>query len=95
LDLQGTFEREGTIYTNIQLQVNIPRRPGESTTVAHVEIPRNLAVSIPRYLRWALFESLHRGVTVTVVPRSIGHFETLSQLIQFFSGFIIKEGNKG
>lgn len=63
IDLQGFTNNQR--YYNLQIQVNRPRQPGTSTTVAQVLIPVN--ADIPdRYVRMAFTESFRRRARVTV-----------------------------
>lgn len=66
IDLQQTFDRGDQIIANIQIQLNRPRRPGTSTTIAHVEIPIGVDFVTHRFLRRALIESLRSKVKVTM-----------------------------
>ncbi|KAI4899757.1 hypothetical protein NFI96_004476 [Prochilodus magdalenae] len=65
IDLQGLVNRGDHQYYDLQIQQNVPRRHGESTTVSHVLIPRNISVP-DRYVRHAFVESFQRRATVTV-----------------------------
>ncbi|KAL1279357.1 hypothetical protein QQF64_026030 [Cirrhinus molitorella] len=50
-------------YYNLQIQVNIPRRPGQSTTVSQIIVPRGIP---RRYIRRAFLESFRRRARVRV-----------------------------
>ncbi|KAL7856344.1 hypothetical protein AOLI_G00199480 [Acnodon oligacanthus] len=64
IDLQGLLCIDGQQYYNLQIQLNVPRRPGQSTTVSQIFIPRNVP---DRYVRFAFVESFRRRARVTVV----------------------------
>ncbi|KAK3507229.1 hypothetical protein QTP70_011552 [Hemibagrus guttatus] len=65
IDIQGRLKRNNQYYYNLQIQVNMPRQKGGSTTVAQVLIPQN--EDIPdRYVRRAFNESFTRRAKVSV-----------------------------
>uniref|UniRef100_A0A3B4CV61 Tubulin polymerization promoting protein n=1 Tax=Pygocentrus nattereri TaxID=42514 RepID=A0A3B4CV61_PYGNA len=66
IDLQGLLYIDGQQYYNLQIQLNAPRRPGQSTTFSQVFIPRNIPIPV-RYVRFAFVESFRRRARVTVV----------------------------
>ncbi|MGH0177427.1 UNVERIFIED_CONTAM: hypothetical protein FKN15_075130 [Acipenser sinensis] len=68
IDLQGEFVRDRVRYNNFQMQINRPRVPGRSTTVAQVHIPVGADIPI-RYIRRAFMESLLRRGRVWVTVR--------------------------
>ncbi|CAI5652716.1 uncharacterized protein LOC109203547 isoform X1 [Oreochromis niloticus] len=63
IDLQGLFNRNNQQYYNLQVQVNSPRGSGESTTLAHIEVPEGTPLG---YMRLALRESLQNRVRVSL-----------------------------
>ncbi len=54
IDMQGIINRNNQIYYNLQIQVNVKRNGGESTTVAQIIIPGGIP---ERYVRRAFLES--------------------------------------
>ncbi|XP_036439531.1 uncharacterized protein LOC118816998 isoform X3 [Colossoma macropomum] len=65
IDLQALPYKDGQQYYNLQIQLNVPRRPGQSTTVSQILIPRDSTVP-DRYVRFAFVESFRRRARVTV-----------------------------
>ncbi|KAL0147519.1 hypothetical protein M9458_057168 [Cirrhinus mrigala] len=43
IDMQGSFTRNNQRYYNLQIQVNVQRKKGESTTVAQILIPDGIS----------------------------------------------------
>ncbi|XP_002937442.3 uncharacterized protein LOC100486425 [Xenopus tropicalis] len=62
LDMQGSFERDGVRYLNVQLQLNQPRggtSTRRATTIAQILFPQDLdTVVFSRYIRRALIMSM-------------------------------------
>ncbi|XP_041429366.1 uncharacterized protein LOC121397177 [Xenopus laevis] len=62
MDMQGTFERDGVRYMNVQLQLNEPRQGSSSrhsTTIAQILFPHDFNIAVFfRYIRRALQTSL-------------------------------------
>ncbi|XP_036439528.1 uncharacterized protein LOC118816997 [Colossoma macropomum] len=65
IDLQGLLYIGGQRYYNLQIQLNVHRRPRQSTTVSQVLIPRDSTVP-DRYVRFAFVESFRRRARVTM-----------------------------
>ncbi|XP_073800011.1 uncharacterized protein [Danio rerio] len=63
IDMQGIINRNNQRYYNLQVQLNRPRRPGESTTVSQVIVPRGVPA---RYIRRAFIESFRRRARVFI-----------------------------
>lgn len=63
IDLQGGFNRNNQWHYNVQLQVNTQRRSGQSTTLAHIEVPNNTP---PQYNLLALRQSLQHRARVSL-----------------------------
>lgn len=63
IDLQGLFNRSNQQYYNLQVQVNGQSGSGESTTLAHNEVPVDTPLE---YMRLALRESLRNRATVSL-----------------------------
>ncbi|XP_018516882.1 uncharacterized protein LOC108873230 [Lates calcarifer] len=63
IDLQGLFPRNNQRYYNLQVQVNRQRGKGESTTLAHIEVPVDTPLE---YMRLALRESLQNRARVSL-----------------------------
>ncbi|XP_002937439.1 uncharacterized protein LOC100485991 [Xenopus tropicalis] len=59
LDMQGTFERDGVRYLNVQLQLNEPKQGSTTTTIAQIGFPHDLDTAVfARYIRRALQTSM-------------------------------------
>ncbi|XP_070710808.1 uncharacterized protein [Pempheris klunzingeri] len=71
IDLQGLINRNNQQYYNLQIQWNVPRRSGQSTTLAQIIVPVDTSAE---YMREAFRESLQRRarivleVTETTMP---------------------------
>ncbi|XP_051948308.1 uncharacterized protein LOC127619508 [Xyrauchen texanus] len=63
IDMQGIITRNNQLYYNLQIQVNVSRRPGESTTVSQIIVPGGIP---GRYIRRAFWESFQRQARVFV-----------------------------
>uniref|UniRef100_A0A3Q4MQD0 Tubulin polymerization promoting protein n=1 Tax=Neolamprologus brichardi TaxID=32507 RepID=A0A3Q4MQD0_NEOBR len=63
IDLQGGFNRNNQWHYNVQLQVNTQRRSGQSTTLAHIEVPVDTP---PQYNLLALRQSLQHRARVSL-----------------------------
>ncbi|MCI4388986.1 hypothetical protein PGIGA_G00092460 [Pangasianodon gigas] len=63
IDMQGLINRNNQRYYNLQIQVNVRRRPGQSTTVAQIIVPAGVP---DRYIRRAFWESFRRRARVFV-----------------------------
>lgn len=68
IDVQGTFNRkqpkgDSILYYNLQIQINMARKPGESTTVSQIIVPDGVP---ERYIRRAFLESFRRRAKVEV-----------------------------
>ncbi len=63
IDMQGLINRNNQRYYNLQIQVNMNRRPGQSTTVSQIIIPSGVP---DRYIRRAFWESFRRRARVFV-----------------------------
>ncbi|XP_028417335.1 uncharacterized protein LOC114541731 isoform X2 [Dendronephthya gigantea] len=73
IDLQGTHWWGGQNYYNLQLQRNIPRQPGQSTTYATVLVPVARVggqYMNSRRLRNAFIESLLKKENIRIIVRS-------------------------
>ncbi|KAL0161680.1 hypothetical protein M9458_045405 [Cirrhinus mrigala] len=66
IDMQGIINRNNQRYYNLQIQVNVQRRRGDSTTVAQILIPRGIP---ERYVRRAFTESFDRRAKVSIKVR--------------------------
>lgn len=66
IDMQGMVERNGQRYHNLQIQRNVPRNSGQSTTFSQVLVPQNLEGVTDRYVRRAFTESFQRRVGITI-----------------------------
>ena len=63
IDLQKMYNESKVCLANIQIQMNVPRVPGESTTIAMIQL--QAGEDFPtRYIRRALHESLNRERTI-------------------------------
>ena len=67
IDMQGMFELHNQQYHNLQIQRNIHRKPGRSTTYSQVLVPKDLLGVPDRYVRRAFLESFERQVGVTIL----------------------------
>ena len=63
IDLQKMYDNSKVCFANIQIQMNIPRVPGESTTIAMIQLQAGEDFP-PRYIRRALRESLDREMNI-------------------------------
>ncbi|XP_016107239.1 uncharacterized protein [Sinocyclocheilus grahami] len=63
IDMQGIIKRNNQRYYNLQIQVNVQRKKGESTTVAQIIIPDEIP---ERYVRRAFLESFNRRARVFI-----------------------------
>uniref|UniRef100_A0A4W6DZK9 Uncharacterized protein n=1 Tax=Lates calcarifer TaxID=8187 RepID=A0A4W6DZK9_LATCA len=61
IDNQGKIDRDEKEYHNLQIQINKPRKPGESTTIAQITAPFG---TLAEDMRWAFDYSLTHGVRV-------------------------------
>ncbi|XP_050923818.1 uncharacterized protein LOC108891826 [Lates calcarifer] len=58
IDNQGKINRDEKEYHNLQIQINKPRKPGESTTIAQITAPFG---TLAEDMRWAFDYSLTHG----------------------------------
>uniref|UniRef100_A0A672L399 Uncharacterized LOC107574117 n=1 Tax=Sinocyclocheilus grahami TaxID=75366 RepID=A0A672L399_SINGR len=63
IDMQGIINHNNQLYHNLQIQVNVRRRSGQSTTVSQIIVPRGIP---RRYIRRALLESFRRRARVLI-----------------------------
>ncbi|XP_072526528.1 uncharacterized protein [Salminus brasiliensis] len=70
IDLQGLVNRGNQRYYNLQIQLNVHRNNGESTTVAQILIPEEPEIPT-RYVRRAFLESFRRRAKVTVEVKHV------------------------
>uniref|UniRef100_A0A8C2AXH9 Uncharacterized protein n=1 Tax=Cyprinus carpio TaxID=7962 RepID=A0A8C2AXH9_CYPCA len=63
IDMQRPINRNNQRYYNLQIQVNMPRVSGESTTVSQIIVPDGVP---ERYIRRAFLESFSRRARVFV-----------------------------
>ncbi|XP_021328370.2 uncharacterized protein si:ch73-144l3.2 [Danio rerio] len=63
IDMQGLINRNNLRYYNLQVQRNVPRRAGESTTVSQIIVPPGVPA---RYIRRAFIESLRMRAQVFI-----------------------------
>ena len=63
IDLQGVINQDDTYFANIQIQLNIQRAPGQSTTIAAILLQAGQNIPV-RYIRKALLLSLQEHGTV-------------------------------
>ncbi|XP_028414785.1 uncharacterized protein LOC114537874 [Dendronephthya gigantea] len=82
IDLQGIHSWENQNYYNLQLQRNIPRRPGQSTTYATVLVPVARAGSQymnSQLLRIAFIKSLSEKQNIRIIVRSTRSNQRISR----------------
>lgn len=65
IDQQGVFKRNNKQYYNLQIQINKPRKPKESTTVALVILEDNNQIN-DNHVQFAFKQSFDSRVKVTV-----------------------------
>ena len=71
IDMQGMVNRNNQKYHNLQIQQNVPRQSGRSTTFALVLVPENLPEQITkRYVRRAFLESFQKQAEITIEVHS-------------------------
>ena len=70
IDLQGLFNQNNMRFANIQIQMNVPRVPGESTTIAIIRLQAGKHFPIG-YIRKALLESLVQKGLVILQQRTL------------------------
>lgn len=71
IDMQGMVNRNNQRYHNLQIQRNVPRQSGRSTTFALVLVPENLPEQVTdRYVRRAFLESFERQAGITIEVHS-------------------------
>ena len=70
IDMQGMVNRGNQRFYNLQIQRNVPRQSGQSTTYSQVLVPENLESVPTRYVRRAFVLSCKHsaGITITVSP---------------------------
>ena len=68
IDMQGMVNRDSQRYYNLQIQRNVPRQRGQSTTYSQVLVPQNLEGVPTRYVRRAFVLSYkdRAGITIRV-----------------------------
>lgn len=71
IDLEDMVNRNNERYHNLQIQLNIPRQPGRSTTYSLVLVPENLEGVTDHYVRRPFTESFLRRVEVTILVQRI------------------------
>lgn len=70
IDMQGMVNREEQRYYNLQIQMNVRRPRGQSTTYSQVLVPKNLTGVPTPYVRNAFLKSYQKsaGVIIKVSP---------------------------
>ena len=68
IDNQGQFSQDGRNFTNIQIQINEPRRRGRSTAIAAVYVQTDDQILL-RYVRDALCRSLQDSKEIWLQTR--------------------------
>ena len=66
IDMQGMVNRDNQRYYNLQIQRNVPRERGQSTTYSQVLVPENLTGIPTRYVRDAFLRSYRETAGVTI-----------------------------
>ncbi|KAL6467319.1 hypothetical protein MHYP_G00251230 [Metynnis hypsauchen] len=74
IDLQGLLYIDGQQYYNLQIQLNVHRRPGQSTTVSQVLVRSDIP---DRYVRFAFVESFLRRARVTVRVKKVLYWQVM------------------
>lgn len=72
IDQQGQFKRNNKLYINLQIQRNVPRSKGTSTTLAQVIMESNNLIE-DNHIQKAFKESLSRRAKITV---EVGDIQT-------------------
>ena len=87
IDMQGMVNRGGVRYHNLQIQRNVKRQSGQSTTYSQVLVPENQAGVTSRYVRRAFLQSFYDRVGITIqvsdLQRQAHDLSTADQNIPF------------
>jgi len=71
IDMQGMVNRDNRRYYNLQIQRNVPRQRGQSTTYSQVLVPENLEGVSTRYVRGAFIRSYKETAGITIIVSSL------------------------
>ena len=69
IDLEGTYGPDNLRFANIQIQMNIKRKPGKSTTIANVLLQAGVNFPV-EYIQKALLLSLDMQGVITLQKRT-------------------------